>query len=436
MENNIIEFKFDTFSHYDDCEFSEIIKHYDKVINDYLKALKSDKSITISVYNLSSTGNNLEFGKSIERYSDLGNTLTGNNNLKIVGKLKNNIDKDLKTNLFSFSIYSQNNCCGAMTCSHTYINGSYDNNKLATLLQYLKQDIAIYQKVSLLICTDIYNKETNKKDLNNLDNLTPYLPNTKVLLNTGWKVLKLFHNIKSNNTVALYHKDIPKCSYENDFKVTYKNNIILKLKLNNNNDLLQKIEDVTIGCDPELFFKDKDSGEYVPSFYVMKGDKNNPVKITKEGHSIQCDNVMCEYGIPPCKTAEEFVSHNLLVQSYIKNKIAKPNNLEMVIFPAIEFTKANLKDPKAQHMGCDPDYSAWSQGKPNPIVRATSNLRTGAGHIHIGYKDHNFITNIQLVKFLDLYLSIPLLLIEPDNERKTMYGKAGAFRHQPWGKLN
>ena len=34
---------------------------------------------------------------------------------------------------------------------------------------------------------------------------------------------------------------------------------------------------------------------------------------------------------------------------------------------------------------------------------------------------------------MDLYTSIPSVIQEPDNERKKLYGKAGAFRHTPFG---
>lgn len=34
---------------------------------------------------------------------------------------------------------------------------------------------------------------------------------------------------------------------------------------------------------------------------------------------------------------------------------------------------------------------------------------------------------------MDLFLSVPLMIFEPEHRRKEMYGKAGAFRPQPWG---
>lgn len=55
------------------------------------------------------------------------------------------------------------------------------------------------------------------------------------------------------------------------------------------------------------------------------------------------------------------------------------------------------------------------------------------GHIHIGYDNNNYYNNMLLVKYLDLFVSLPLLLMEPDSDRKQLYGKAGAFRNTKFG---
>jgi hypothetical protein len=54
-------------------------------------------------------------------------------------------------------------------------------------------------------------------------------------------------------------------------------------------------------------------------------------------------------------------------------------------------------------------------------------------HIHIGYKDPVAPLNIIIVKFMDLFLGVPSTLIEPKNERRQVYGAAGAFRHCRYG---
>lgn len=54
-------------------------------------------------------------------------------------------------------------------------------------------------------------------------------------------------------------------------------------------------------------------------------------------------------------------------------------------------------------------------------------------HIHIGYKDPVAPLNIIIVKFFDLFLGVPSVLIEPKNERRQVYGNAGSFRHCRYG---
>lgn len=241
----------------------------------------------------------------------------------------------------SYYIYGQNNCCGALTTSNTYIASGYRNKKLGTLLQYYKEAIAYSNNISRMYCTDIYyEKLYDKLKEEDYYTIVAHRSNTKVLLNTGWKVIDLFLNNKSRNLVAMFSKEVKNNNKE----------IIMNIKLEE--PKLVKIKNLTIGCDPELFLRTVDTKEFVPSYNYIKGDKKKPQAITDEGHNIQCDNVMLEYGVPPSKTPEEFIKNNMIVQNYISDKVAKPNGLEMVIFPYAEFTENNLKDKeKSERFG-------------------------------------------------------------------------------------
>ncbi len=389
---------------------------YTKVLEDYfLKIFNKKVTITLEFINISDTSK-----RSYLTYTDKNNILA--DFLKYTVNLKV-LCKSNEESIFSFYIYDQNNCCGAMSVSDTYINSNYHNHKLAKLIQYLKEDICISQGVSLLTCTDVYWKSYTT-DYGEVETLAPYMRNTKVLLATGWKVSKLFLNRGSSNVVGVFTKAIP--------HITNKVNKIT-MKITKIQDKLIEVKNVTIGADPELFFKSRETGKFVPSFYVMKGDKHNPVKITEEGHAISCDNVMAEYMIPPSKTAKEFVKHNTLVQEYLNEKIAKPNNLDLVVFPFAEFDENDLTSDKAQAFGCDPDFCVYTEGKPNKVGRPEKLARCAGGHLHMGYDDPNNLTNNYIIRALDLFISVPLVLMEPANRRKEMYGKAGAYRTTSYG---
>ncbi len=191
----------------------------------------------------------------------------------------------------------------------------------------------------------------------------------------------------------------------------------------------------SVGTDPELFLRSKETGDMVPSFYYIEGDKWNPQAIgEKDGFNIQCDNVMVEFGVPPSKTAEEFVSNNKFVLDYLEEKICKPNNLELVIFPTANFKPNELVSERAVAFGCSPDYNVYKNNEENTVGRPEDRtLRCAGMHLHIGYD--NFTTEVSnlIIRAMDLFLSVPLILFEPDHLRKSMYGKAGAFRPQAWG---
>ena len=184
-----------------DCEASginikSIANGYQEIINDYFKKINPlDKiyntegdSVTIKVYDLdrysTDTGNQVLFGQGSTNvvFTSTKEVMCHSYNLKVEGVNSKNYK------LFSFYIYGQNNCCGALTVSDTFVSNSLCRRKLGEILQYFKEDLAIYQRVSKLTCTDIFNKVYD--ECTPLDELKPYLPNTKLLLRTG---LSLIH---------------------------------------------------------------------------------------------------------------------------------------------------------------------------------------------------------------------------------------------------
>ena len=82
---------------------------------------------------------------------------------------------------------------------------------------------------------------------------------------------------------------------------------------------------------------------------------------------------------------------------------------------------------------CDPDYNVYTM-KPNPKPDAKNAEGRGAGfHIHCGYNNQNIETSLSLIKYFDAYVGLTSLLYDSDVRRRQFYGKAGAFRLQPWG---
>ena len=191
------------------------------------------------------------------------------------------------------------------------------------------------------------------------------------------------------------------------------------------------IENITIGCDPEFFLRDNMTGKMVPACGLIGGSKENPLPISDKGHSIQEDNVMVEFNVPPARTADDLWSDIDFVKNFIKDKVI-PKNLDILIIPSAHFEKADLMSEQAMTFGCSPDFNAWELSM-NEVKLTDETLRASAGHIHIGYNNPNPDTSIAIIKAMDLFLGVQSVILDLDTERKKMYGKAGAFRFCKFG---
>src|SRR5690606_24428610 len=110
--------------------------------------------------------------------------------------------------------------------------------------------------------------------------------------------------------------------------------------------------------------------------------------------------------------------------------------------PSANLDRMYLETENALTFGCQPDYNAYTMQTNLRPNTSDETLRSAGGHIHIGYKDapeydpEYYIPDEEranIVRALDLFIGVPSILLEPDNKRKELYGKAGAFRPKPYG---
>ena len=187
---------------------------------------------------------------------------------------------------------------------------------------------------------------------------------------------------------------------------------------------------LTIGADPEVFLSHK--GRFVSSIGKIGGSKREPRQLERPGFALQEDNVAVEFNIPPATDLASFVESIEWSVRRITEEVAD-RDLKVTITPAAYFPPDELTDPKARHAGCDPDYNAWTKRmNPRPRV-AEGTLRTGAGHVHIGISPKPVFSRHAIVKSLDLNLGVGSVLLDQDQLRKQLYGKAGAFRPTSYG---
>lgn len=196
--------------------------------------------------------------------------------------------------------------------------------------------------------------------------------------------------------------------------------------------------ELRIGADPEFFVR---RGRHFISGHIFPcGTKQHPLK-TEFGH-VQVDGIALECNVRPAATRDEFISNVRGVVSDLGGIIRHqhPDNA-LAIRPSIFFGHKKLTQLPVENaeLGCTPDFNAYTC-KRNPTPDRRLPIRTGAGHIHIGWtedadpRQYKF-TQVcaKLARQLDYYLGLPSLLWDKDSRRRTLYGQAGAFRPKPYG---
>jgi hypothetical protein len=193
--------------------------------------------------------------------------------------------------------------------------------------------------------------------------------------------------------------------------------------------------EIKIGADPELFIQ-KD-GKFVSAHGIIPGTKADPYPVQKG--AVQVDGMALEFNIDPAKAYHEF-EHNInTVLGTLREMV--PSEYEFVVTPTAEFDPEYMASlPKeATELGCDPDYNAWTK-QVNDAPEQHPAMRTAAGHIHIGWTegadpndDAHFTLCTEVIQEMDALLGVHSILVDRNQERRQMYGQAGAFRPKPYG---
>ena len=190
-----------------------------------------------------------------------------------------------------------------------------------------------------------------------------------------------------------------------------------------------KVKNIKIGCDPELFLEK--NGIIISAEGKIGGTKTDPNPISDKGHAIQEDNVMIEFNIPASSTKKEFRDNINFVKSHLET-LAALQGCVLNYSASAELNPDFLQTDQALEFGCEPDYNVY-QRLPNLPPDSSTNLRTCGGHIHIGYENPDQEISENLVKAMDITLGLKSILLDKDDRRKEMYGKAGAFRFKEYG---
>lgn len=134
----------------------------------------------------------------------------------------------------------------------------------------------------------------------------------------------------------------------------------------------KKIENVTLGCDPEVFLEK--NGEIISAVGLIGGSKSEPKPISDKGHAIQEDNVAIEWNIPPSSTSKEFIDNNNFVKDYLDVLVAAMG-CKLNFSASATLSDEQLDSDKAREFGCEPDFNIYKMEANEPPVPG-GNLRS------------------------------------------------------------
>lgn len=201
---------------------------------------------------------------------------------------------------------------------------------------------------------------------------------------------------------------------------------------------MNKLTNVTIGTDPELFLFDSKRKQVVSAINVVPGSKYEPYKINDlgKGFALQTDNVLIEFNVPPVKLEdkENFIGNIQKMKEYITKFVKNVNpNFTLLHKASAHLKESELQDPQAWEFACDPDFNCYTNQENQKPVLDDLYLRSAGFHIHIGYSKPDIKTSLSILKYMDAYLGVPSVLLDSDTVRRSLYGKAGCFRLQKYG---
>lgn len=193
-------------------------------------------------------------------------------------------------------------------------------------------------------------------------------------------------------------------------------------------------QNITIGSDPEFFIQNKD-GKLISSIGIIEGTKDIPnrLKFLGAGFAIQKDNVLGEFNVPHGYSAKE-VSNNISIMKAYISGLLESKGLHPVYAASGVYDDDQLTSDEAKEFGCSPDYNAWTNSINEKPEGTSTNLRSAGMHQHIGYDNKSAKRSRDIIKALDVFVGVPSVIIDTDTKRRSLYGKAGCFRHTLFGK--
>lgn len=214
---------------------------------------------------------------------------------------------------------------------------------------------------------------------------------------------------------------------------------------------LRYYDSVSIGCDPEFFFRKKDgtileAQDVLPDEgleYVRNTDNRDGgyTSLGSTNSKFVIDGLQAELNPRPntCRANLGNEVHAMFktLSEHIEGKDVKVDFGQIV---KLSKDDMNRISNRSKQFGCMPSYNVYDQDARIGVDPSKYPYRSAGGHIHLGstdadvkevLKDHE-----RIVPMLDIILGNTCVLIDRDTgnkERRKVYGRAGEYRKPAYG---
>lgn len=180
---------------------------------------------------------------------------------------------------------------------------------------------------------------------------------------------------------------------------------------------------ITVGCDPELFIKEK--GKIVSFHNKINGKVKEPISFGY-GQILE-DGCTLEFNLPPALSCEEF---DRSIETMLQDIKSEWDYSEVSCH---EFSREEIDSPLCWEIGCSASFNAASLIK-TPATRYYDGFRAAGGHIHLGFDNVTKELQSKVGVMCDYYLGLPSVLLDKSGQaRRKVFGKAGDIRFKPYG---
>ena len=149
---------------------------------------------------------------------------------------------------------------------------------------------------------------------------------------------------------------------------------------------MKKIDNVTIGSDPEMFIINESTGKVVSSVGMIPGYKGDPwldeewKKPGMRGFGLETDNILAEFSIPPVTKKEDFIKAHEYMKDYIRTFVKKINPEYGILCAASMLVDEDqLQTDQAKEFGWQNSRLRWrhlNENRTKTVNRNHNNLNT------------------------------------------------------------